>query len=107
MAELAVIGNEEFTLGFQLAGIAKAVNCGGDHLAEIRKLREDQHIGVIIIDEKILDGLDYHDRADIESSVAPVFVALSDTASQDNLRKLVKKSIGVDLWQDSVEEEKQ
>jgi len=42
--------------------------------------------------------LDEHDRMDIEESVMPVFLPLSINASQEGLRKMIIKSVGVDLW---------
>ena len=47
--------------------------------------------------QKLTEEMDRHDRAEMESSVSPVFVELSTKAAQDNLRYLIKKSIGVDL----------
>ena len=96
--ELAVFGNEEFILGFQLAGIRNIVRVGENPLGEIKELQKKKEIGIVVIEEKILDKLDPQDRHDIEDSISPVFVPLSAVAEQENLRRLIKKSIGVDLW---------
>ncbi len=96
--ELAVIGNEEFIIGFQLAGIRNTFKIGKNPLEDIHKLKKEDNIGVVVIEEKILDNLDIHDRHEIEDSILPVFVPLSDVAEQESLRRLIKKSIGVDLW---------
>lgn len=96
--ELAVIGNEEFIIGFQLAGIRNTLKIGKEPLKDINELKGNKKVGVVVVEEKILEKLDPHDRYDIESSISPVFVPLSDVAEQESLRRLIKKSIGVDLW---------
>jgi len=96
--ELAVIGNEEFILGFQLAGIRNTFKIGKEPLKDIKDMKKKSNIAVVVIEENIMDKLDPHDRHEIESSISPVFVPLSDTAEQESLRRLIKKSIGVDLW---------
>ena len=54
---------------------------------------------VIQIDgEKIMEGLEQHQRLDIDASVEPVFIPVSTRVEQDSLRRLIKKSVGVDLW---------
>lgn len=96
--ELGVIGNEEFVLGFQLAGIRNTFKIGREPLKDIKELQKKDNIGIVVIEEKVLEQLDPHDRYDIEDSISPVFVPLSEIVEQEMLRKLIKKSIGVDLW---------
>ena len=52
----------------------------------------------MIIDERIMDSLELHQKMDIEASVDPVFIPVSVKVEQDSLRRLIKKSVGVDLW---------
>ena len=96
--ELGVIGNQEFLLGFQLTGIRNVFEIGKDPLKDINEIKKNKEIGVVVIEEKILEKMDTHDRHEIEDSIKPVFVPLSDVAEQESLRRLIKKSIGVDLW---------
>ena len=115
MQQLAVIGSNQFILGFQLAGIRKTieidttVNKKTDISAKAIKLlvmgensgnstNNSDNIGIVIMDEDLLDSMSFFDRSDLENSVSPVFIPLSSRAAQENLRKLIKKSIGVDLW---------
>ncbi|MFH1682697.1 MAG: V-type ATP synthase subunit F [Candidatus Woesearchaeota archaeon] len=100
MKKIACFGTEAFTLGFQLAGIRKTVNLDDKKniLDQIESLKGNKEIGIVIIDEKILERLDSQDRSDVEDSVDPVFISLSTETSSDNIRKLIIKSIGVDLW---------
>ena len=52
----------------------------------------------MVVDEKIMDNFEIHQKIDIESSVEPVFIPVSAKVEQDSLRRLIKKSVGVDLW---------
>ena len=97
MTKLAAIGGSEFVVGFQLAGIRKTVETDSNIIVQIKNLKEDKEIGVVIIDQKTLEKLDVNDREDIEASIDPVFIPLSTEVSQHSLKKLIKKSIGVDL----------
>lgn len=98
MVDVVVLGNNEFVVGFQLAGIREAIEVSSEPLKDIEELRKRQDIGVVVIDEKIMESLEHHQRERIEDSVNPVFIPLSTKAEQDSLRRLIKKSIGVDLW---------
>ena len=57
-------------------------------------------MSIVVVEDKILESLDIQDRIDIEDSVDPVFIPLSTEVKQDSLRRMIKKSIGVDLWKD-------
>lgn len=98
MVKLAVIGGSEFIVGFQLAGIKDVVEATGNYFNEIKNFKNKKDIGVVVIDEKIMEKLEMHQRNEIEASVEPVFIPLSIKSEQDSLKRLIKKSIGVDLW---------
>ena len=95
--ELAVIGKEDFCLGFSLAGIKNIFET--ENLAEaIGRVMVDQEVGVVVIDESLMGKLDEFEKAKIEASVRPVFMMLSLKEESDALKKMIKKSIGVELW---------
>ena len=98
MVKLAVVGTSEFTVGFQLAGIKDVIEVGDKPFNDIKNLKNRKDIGIIVVDEKIMEKLESHQRLDIEASVEPVFITLSTKVEQDSLKRLIKKSIGVDLW---------
>ena len=98
--ELAVIGGSEFTLGFALAGIKKIMEADADPAAAFKQAMQDGSVGIIITDEATVAKLEEHVREDVERSVKPVIVVLSAEATQESLRKMIKKSIGVDLLKD-------
>lgn len=96
--EVSVLGTPKFVLGFQLAGIRNTIEVEREPLNDMKKLMSDQNIGIIITDEETMSKLDEDDRLDIESSVRPVTIVISEQASSESLKKMIKKSIGVDLW---------
>jgi vacuolar-type H+-ATPase subunit F/Vma7 len=97
MARIGVLGGSEFIVGFQLAGIRDTFEVSDNPLEDIAKIREED-ISVVIIDEGILHKLDEHERLKIEDSINPVFIPLSTEGTQESLRRLIRKSIGIDLW---------
>ncbi len=98
MVKLAVIGSNEFVVGFQLAGIKNVIESGDKPFEHIKRLKGSKDIGIVVVDEKIIEKLDIHQKSEVEASVEPVFIPLSEKSEQDSLKRLIKKSIGVDLW---------
>ncbi|PIN74291.1 V-type ATP synthase subunit F [Candidatus Woesearchaeota archaeon CG10_big_fil_rev_8_21_14_0_10_45_16] len=92
MRSIAIVGEPEFTLGFRLAGIRQVVG-----KENIKELLDDKTVGIVIIDEATMQDLDPRLKDDIVASVDPVFVVVSETAKQEELRKMIIQSIGVDL----------
>ncbi|MBI2541785.1 hypothetical protein HYV80_03700 [Candidatus Woesearchaeota archaeon] len=98
MVKLAAVGGSEFIVGFRLAGIKDTVEVTGNYFNELKTLADKKEFGVVIVDEKLMEILDAYQRQAIEASVEPVFIPVSTKNEQDSLKKLIKKSIGVDLW---------
>ncbi len=98
MVQVAVLGSSTFVVGFRLAGIRHVVEVSQDPLKDMKTLTQNKEIGIVIVEESIMQSLDLDDRQDIESSVEPVFIPISVYAEQEGLKRLIKRSIGVDLW---------
>ena len=98
MVKIAVVGGSEFIVGFQLAGVRDIIEASDNPFSDLKSLKNRKEIGVVVVDEKIMEKLEAHLRAEIEASVDPVFIPLSTRVEQDSLKRLIKKSIGVDLW---------
>lgn len=98
MVKIAVAGGSEFIVGFQLAGIRDVIELSSNIFNEMKNLKSRKDLGIVVVDEKIMENLDMHQRLEIEASVDPVFIPVSTKVEQDSLRRLIKKSIGVDLW---------
>jgi V/A-type H+-transporting ATPase subunit F len=94
MTELAVLGQSEFTLGFRLTGIKKVVDMKDEK--DVDDMLGLKDVGVVIMDQKSFDGLSEFKKERVVESNNPVFVVVSD-APQEELRKMIIRSIGVDL----------
>ena len=95
---MSVLGSNEFVVGFQLAGIKDTIEVSNNPMNDINKLKTQKEAGVVVVEEKILEGLDKHQKLEVEDSVDPVFIPVSTKVEQDSLKRLIKKSVGVDLW---------
>ncbi len=95
--EIAVIGREDFCLGFSLAGVRNIFETESPAEA-ITKVINDPEVGVVVVDESLMGKLDEFEKAKLEASVRPVFMTLSLKEESDAIRKMIKKSIGVELW---------
>lgn len=98
MVKIAVAGGSEFIVGFQLAGIKDTIEVTGNYFNELKNMKNRKDIGIVVVDEKIIDNLEMHQKLEIEASVDPVFIPVSTKVEQDSLKRLIKKSVGVDLW---------
>jgi len=95
--EIAVIGSEEFTLGFRLAGIRRVFVADQENYQEkMLDALSQPTIGILAVDAKDLDNLPFNMRHKVLESIQPVVVAVG--GSDDDLREKVKRAIGVDLY---------
>ncbi len=93
MSRIVAVGNEDFTLGFELVGIEAF---GLEKLENILFGKED--IGVVIISVKDYDNLNLRTKTQIEKLLKPIVVILSGEDIKGNsLREKVIKALGVDL----------
>ena len=95
---IAVIGDSRFALGFRLLGIRKVVEL--EDYSDVESSFEGmmkEVPGIIITEENTVSRLSSELRRRIETSVLPVVVVLSEKATQEGLRQMIKKAIGVDL----------
>lgn len=94
--EIAVIGGAEFCLGFRLAGVKKIFETSEPRDA-ILLVEADSEIGVVIFDESLTGKLDSNEKEEMEDSLKPIYITLSKEPSEDSLKKMIRKSIGVEL----------
>ncbi len=93
---IAAIGNDEFTLGFQLAGVNKIYN--PDNYGErIQELIDRDDLGIVIARKEELDELPEKVRREVDQSVDPVVVALSEKAESERLNDKIRRVIGADI----------
>ncbi|MGB0463399.1 MAG: V-type ATP synthase subunit F [Candidatus Poseidoniaceae archaeon] len=97
--ELAVVGSQEFTLGFQLAGISNIFNPETDDemSSQLKSLLNSKEVGIIVIDSSIMSTLPERLRDQLSASVTPTVLGIG-TEEDTTLRDTIRKAIGVDLW---------
>lgn len=94
--KIAVVGRSEFTLGFRLAGVQKIY--GRDNYREnIEELLDADDVGIVVMEEDGLDDLPKRIQNEVERSVDPVFVPLSETSESERLNEKIKRAIGADI----------
>ena len=97
--EFAVLGSQEFTLGFQLAGISNIFNPENDEetSSQLKSLLNSKEVGIIVIDSSIISTLPERLRDQLSASVTPTVLGIG-TEEDTTLRDTIRKAIGVDLW---------
>ena len=98
--DIAVIGNEEFVLGFRLAGLRRVfVAHPEDYQERIIEAMQDPEVGILAVDGEDLKNLTPQMRAKVTDSISPVIVTVGG-AGMGDLREKIKRAIGVDLYKD-------
>ncbi len=97
--ELAIIGSDDFVTGFQLVGLRHTYAVKKEDFdSKITELISNSDIGVLVVEEKDMKNLSRVTEKKLSQIVTPVVVSLSSEGKESNLRDMIKKSIGVDLW---------
>jgi V/A-type H+-transporting ATPase subunit F len=103
--EIAVVGSPDFTTGFRLAGVRKAVSVPESDKdeqldEEVADLLDDDGVGILVMHDPDLEYLSRNVRSDVERSVDPVLVTLGGGAGSSGLRDQIKRAIGIDLMEE-------
>ncbi len=98
--DIVTVGDENFVLGFEIAGIKNSfVVDRGNANETFEKILGDSSIGIAVTDKSAFAMLNERIREKIMTSVKPTFVILSfDVEAEENLKMMIKRSLGVDLW---------
>ena len=96
--ELAVVGRDDFVLGFRLAGVRKVygVDDAGFE-AKMDEVVRDADVGILVVSTKDLGKLSHGARRKLETVARPVVIAVGAQEEED-LRAKVKRAIGIDLF---------
>ena len=98
--DIGVIGNEEFVLGFRLAGLRRVfVAHPEDYQERIIEAMQDPEVGILAVDGEDLKNLTPQMRAKVTDSISPVIVTVGG-AGMGDLREKIKRAIGVDLYKE-------
>ena len=95
--EIAVIGSEEFVLGFRLAGLRKVfVATPENYEKKMLEAVASEKVGILAVDSKDLQLLSPQLRQKVLDMIQPVVVPVGK--DEGDLRERVKRAIGVDLY---------
>ena len=94
------MGDTQFVLGFNLAGVSTG------HVIDkssANKTFEDMvaagNVGIVVMDKSTFELLSERNRELALTLARPTVVTLShDVQGDENLRLMIKRSLGVDLW---------
>lgn len=103
--EIGVIGSQEFTTGFRLAGVRRFANVPEEEKSEeldgaVEDMLNDDDIGIVVMHDDDLEYLSRQVRQTVETSVEPVLVTLGGGAGSGGLRDQIKRAIGIDLMEE-------
>lgn len=95
--EIAVVGSEEFVVGFRLAGIKKVYGVSQDKLLEtIVTAMDEPDVGILAVHTKVLEQLPAQLRVKMLNSVDPVVIPVGE--EEGDMRDKVRRAIGIDLY---------
>lgn len=98
-----VIGEEELTLGFRLAGVSEWYTLAGEQAAsKLGELLKRNDVGIIIASNSVRKSLDWRLEKAVDSSSKPIVVFVpsrkgGSQESETSLRDLIRRSIGINL----------
>ena len=96
--ELAVVGRDDFVLGFKLAGVRKVYGVEPEAFeSKVSDVAADQDVGILVVSTDDLRRLSHATRRRLETVPRPVVIAVGAQEEED-LRAKVKRAIGVDLF---------
>jgi len=95
--DFAVLGSDEFVLGFRLAGVKRVYAVQqSEYEAKALELINDSSIGILAINAEDLAKVSANSRRKVMESISPVVVQVG--GDEGDLREKVKSAIGVDLY---------
>jgi len=96
--ELAVVGRDDFVLGFRLAGVRKCYSVEPEALeAKVDAVVDDPNVGILVLSSEDLRRLSHGTRRRLQTVPRPVVIAVGAKEEED-LRAKVKRAIGIDLF---------
>ncbi len=111
---IAVVADGPTCMGFRLAGVEhiypiEALAAAGENKSaqfaaeqKVEQLLTDEHVGIMIINEKTLGQMDWRLKKKIEKAARPVVIAIPDKSGPmaqegESLRSMVKRALGFEL----------
>jgi vacuolar-type H+-ATPase subunit F/Vma7 len=96
MTGITVVGNHDFVLGFQLAGIHTTYT--EDNIEQrVAAILTEKNTDILVLHDEDYKKLSSPLRKKANESVKPIVIAVG-SLEEDDLRIRIKKVIGVDLY---------
>ncbi|MBU2100444.1 V-type ATP synthase subunit F [Candidatus Micrarchaeota archaeon] len=96
--DIAVLGTDDFVTGFRLAGVRNTFVVANNFDEKIDEVLGNKEIGVIVIEQEEMDKMNPKTKRILEKLITPVLITLSSKGKETDLRELIKRTVGVDLW---------
>ncbi len=98
MKRIVVITPPDALFGFTMAGVSQTVTSSDEAEAAVRRHIEDPECGVVIVDERLLSGIDEAHLQEMEKRWFGVLVVLpapeKGAVEEDYAERLIRRVIG-------------
>jgi vacuolar-type H+-ATPase subunit F/Vma7 len=96
MTGITVVGNQEFVLGFQLAGIHNTF-VEENVESRVTAILTEKETDILVLHDEEYKKLPVGVKKRLRESIKPIVIAVG-SLEEDDLRARIKKVIGVDLY---------
>ncbi len=102
MSRVAVVGNREFCVGFDLIGVRdlKITPTQKDFEKNIVEIMEDENIGIVVVQQEFLNNASWKIKKYLKEKSFPVVVSFplkGEEGEEENIDELIKRALGFDL----------
>ncbi len=100
---IAVIGDAALATGFRLAGLyyVYTTEKGKEFEEKLKEVINDPQVGIVIVNESYLPGINWQLKKKIDSLSHPVVIGVADISGKseegEDLNELIKKALGFDV----------
>ncbi len=101
-AKILVLGRPPLVQGFQLAGLEDCIVAGEDVFQdELEKVLNNPRFGILVVNESLLNSIDWRIKKKLDSIAYPVIVPMPDKGVESTegaeIRQMIKRALGFDL----------
>jgi V/A-type H+/Na+-transporting ATPase subunit F len=101
MVGISVIGDQNFTIGFKLAGI-RDTYIEKNIEERLMSLLQEKKTSIIVIHDTDYKNLSPNVKRRVNESMEPVVISVGKL-DEENIREKIKKAIGIDLYKSNQE----
>ncbi|MEM3031050.1 MAG: V-type ATP synthase subunit F [Candidatus Micrarchaeia archaeon] len=100
--KIVVVGDAPTVAGFRLAGVSEAYAASGKEAErKLEELLARPDVGIVVINESLLAGMDWRLRKRIDGLAKPTVIAVpnyrGEVVEAASLKALVKRALGFEL----------